>query len=83
MNVIAIEYMSIRLEVNLSPKHQLICNYYHSNGFYLIYLCKQQAKQSFYSILVTFLVMFIFFFISENQSDSTSTAQGCQRHENA
>ena len=60
-SVISVEYMSIWLEVNFSPKHQLLCTYYHSNGFYLMYLCKQQARLSLCNILLTFPVFFFFF----------------------
>ena len=72
---ISVEDMLIRLEVNFSPKHKLICNYFRSNGFYIFYSCKQPGMQSFCSISLTFPVIFFpfsfsFFFllISENCS---------------
>ena len=76
---ISVKHMSIRW------RHQLIYNYYHSNGFCVIYLCKEQARQSFRSISQTFPVIFIFlsfflsffffFFISENQSGAGNVIQ--------
>ena len=77
ISVVSVAYMSIWLEVNFSPKHQLMCNYYHSNGFYLVmYLCKQQARQSFCSISLTFSLIFIFFFFDfRNQSAAGNVIQ--------
>ena len=82
MSIISIKHMSIRLEVNFTPKHQLICNYCHSNGLYLIYFCLQQAKQSFCSISLTFLSflsLFTYFLISENQSAASNVLQLIKR----
>ena len=33
-----VERILIRLELNVSPNHQLICNNYHSNGFYQFFM---------------------------------------------
>ena len=57
--------MSIRLEVNFSPKHQLLENDYHSDGFY----------QSFYvsikpdNHLVQFFEVSIFFYLFNFSGD--------------
>ena len=48
-SVISIEHMSIRLEVNFSPKHQLICNFYHSNKILSIFHVGNKLDKHFTS----------------------------------
>ena len=54
--------MSIRIEVNSGPKHQILCYNYHSNGFLPEFLFKQQARHSFCSVLLTCLIILSTFF---------------------
>ena len=54
--------ISIRLEVNFNPKHQLICSDYHSNGFYLSFYVSTKQDNHFVAILQLFLLFYLSFF---------------------
>ena len=76
--------MPIRLEVYFSQKYQLVCNYYHSDGFYLISYVSNKPDNHFavnFSCHFIFSYLFFFFLISENQSAAGNVIQLIKKHQ--
>ena len=79
MSVISVEHMLINLEVNFSPKHQLICNYYHPKGLYQFFYVNNKSDnhlQHFANFSCHFIFSFLFIIlISKIQSAAGNIIQ--------
>ena len=76
-SIISVQCMSIRLEVNFGPKHQLLYYDYHSNvsNKQDNYFCSVSCHFSYhFSFFILFLINF-FFLIFENQSAAGNVIQ--------